>query len=152
MANPHVVEKLVCIPETDKEVEVNRFSQSRKWRELLPKDLRVQMVELGSQHYYVHEPVQIDDGDVVVPVFFYQHRSVVMAKCLPLKIVGIQNGYRLEIAEEEDFRSNIYRSIEVSCFVRTWPNIVLGDGPLKGKHLIEVAGHKLWRVYFLPWS
>lgn len=137
------MEQLVTLPETDIGVPVNRFSQSRKWRECLPKDLRVQMVQLGSSHFYIYEPVQLDSKKVVVPIFFYLDKGIVMSKCLKLqmKTTGNPVPFQMLIAEEEEFSSNIYITVEVSKFMNTFSQIRLSDG----KMLADVVDHKVWR-------
>ncbi|KAH9807795.1 hypothetical protein DFH28DRAFT_1001874 [Melampsora americana] len=47
LSNPEVASHIEFIPESDKGVTVDRYSQSKKWREELPPRLRVPMNELG---------------------------------------------------------------------------------------------------------
>lgn len=84
LANPYVCDHLQFMPElpsiTDK---VDRFAQSRKWREELDRDLRVQMVALPQGHFYLFEPVQLKSKTLVIPEFYYQEGTETFAKCAP---------------------------------------------------------------------
>lgn len=70
LSNPEVAPHIEFFPEKDEGVTVDRFSQSKKWREELPPSLRVPMVVVEGEHFYIYEPTQLEDSRVVVPVFF----------------------------------------------------------------------------------
>ncbi|KAH9820369.1 hypothetical protein DFH28DRAFT_839892, partial [Melampsora americana] len=56
LANPLVSPHLVCLPELPTKEAVNRFAQSKKWREGFDKALRVQMVTHRNKHFFIYEP------------------------------------------------------------------------------------------------
>ncbi|KAG0148750.1 hypothetical protein CROQUDRAFT_692746, partial [Cronartium quercuum f. sp. fusiforme G11] len=144
LSNPHTAPHLVFIPECDKDVVINRFSQSKKWRECLPRQLRSQMVPVGSQHFYIYEPVQLSDGKLVVPVYFYQSKGHVKAKCLPITIQhsSTDASIRLEVSKESAFDSVGALTLDVSRFSRTFDLIRYRDGT----SLQEICGSQLWEV------
>ncbi|KAH9807786.1 hypothetical protein DFH28DRAFT_1137812 [Melampsora americana] len=130
VANPFVIKHLQSIPElpgpTDK---VNRLSQSRKWREELDKDLRVQMVNAPRGHFYLFEPVELNSGKLVIPVFFYQQDNQIFAKCTPARLVyqsgEASNGpqIRVQFRSTSDFNSESLASINVTYFSKVFEDI-----------------------------
>lgn len=82
LANPEVCPNMGFYPDSDCAVTVNQFSQSTKWREGLEVDLRVPMVDVNGEHFYLYEPAQLHDSSLVVPVYFYIENSGLRAKCL----------------------------------------------------------------------
>ncbi|KAI8446222.1 hypothetical protein BY996DRAFT_8458912 [Phakopsora pachyrhizi] len=71
LGNPLVSTCLEFYPEQPAGKNIYKLSQSKKWLQEYPRDLRAQMINVGGKHYYIYEPVQINDGSVVVPMFFY---------------------------------------------------------------------------------
>ncbi|KAI8458054.1 hypothetical protein BY996DRAFT_6411177 [Phakopsora pachyrhizi] len=71
LGNPLVSRCLEFYPEQSAGKNIYKLSQSKKWLQEYPRDLRAQMISVGGKHYYIYEPVQINDGSVVVPMFFY---------------------------------------------------------------------------------
>ncbi|KAI8451342.1 hypothetical protein BY996DRAFT_4555908, partial [Phakopsora pachyrhizi] len=70
LGNPLVSSCLEFYPEQPAGKNIYKLSQSKKWLQEYPRDLRAQMISVGGKHYYIYEPVQINDGSVVVPMFF----------------------------------------------------------------------------------
>ncbi|KAH9807224.1 hypothetical protein DFH28DRAFT_1115281 [Melampsora americana] len=85
LANPIVSPHIVFLPEIS-EGPINRLPRCRKWREEYSPDLLVQMIVLNQTHFYIYEPVQLWTKQLVVPIFFYQEKYRVKAKCLPALI------------------------------------------------------------------
>lgn len=108
---------------------VNRFSQSKKWREGLTAELRVPMVNVGGEHFYVYEPAQLLDMSMVVPVFFYRHGSDLRARCLRATQAGPLS-QSLLIPPEPDFHSSDLLDINVNCLAASFPRIQWADGQL----------------------
>ncbi|KAI8456160.1 hypothetical protein BY996DRAFT_6412618 [Phakopsora pachyrhizi] len=71
LGNPLVSSCLEFYPEQPAGKNIYKLSQSKKWLQEYPRDLRAQMISVGGKHYYIYEPVQINDGSVVVPMLFY---------------------------------------------------------------------------------
>ncbi|KAH9824732.1 hypothetical protein DFH28DRAFT_1077281 [Melampsora americana] len=63
--------------------KVNCLVQSKKWREGLDCDLRVQMVSSKNGHFFLYKPAQLYSQNVVIPIFFYNMDNEVLAKCAP---------------------------------------------------------------------
>lgn len=101
------------------------------------------MTQLGSKHFYIYEPVQLLEGDVVVPVFFFQHNQIMKAKCLKLHTRDEREGVelRMEIEEELEFDSEEYLTIDVADFVHVYKEIKLQDG----RFLSDVVVPEIWR-------
>lgn len=137
---------LAYMPESDKDVVINWFSQSKKWRELLPLDNRVQMVVVRGQHYYVYEPVQLFDFKIVVPCFFYKDVEGVKAKCLTVTMgwSHSDNALVMTLPEEVPFESAGFSTVDVSLFKTVYSEIFLDSG-LK---LMNLSPKVLWRECF----
>ncbi|KAI8443855.1 hypothetical protein BY996DRAFT_6426821 [Phakopsora pachyrhizi] len=80
LGNPLVSSCLEFYPEQPAGKNIYKLSQSKKWLQEYPRDLRAQMISVGGKHYYIYEPVQINDGSVVVPMFFYIKGGKMYAK------------------------------------------------------------------------
>ncbi|KAH9815307.1 hypothetical protein DFH28DRAFT_969339 [Melampsora americana] len=127
LSNPEVCHNIGFLPEIDKSVEVNRFSQSKKWREELQPSLRVPMVEVDGEHFYVYEPAQLVDSLVVLPIFFYKDQVGVRAKCL--KVVADPHGSpNFCVAAEPKFDSEIFLDVDVQTFACSFTRIELQNG------------------------
>ncbi|KAH9810625.1 hypothetical protein DFH28DRAFT_1132026 [Melampsora americana] len=120
---------LVCLPELATHNEpVNRFSQSKKWREDFSKELRVQMVVHRGKHYYIYEPLLTIAEKLVVPAFFYQLAGKTMAKCLPAKLqYEPPSNLQVLVLSEPPFHSTAFQTIEVADFWKPAPEITLED-------------------------
>ncbi|KAH9807690.1 hypothetical protein DFH28DRAFT_1202848, partial [Melampsora americana] len=127
LGNPEVAPHIEFVPENDDGVTVDRYSQSKKWRESLSPSLRVQMVDIEGEHFYIYEPAQLEDSQVVVPVFFYKDDSTVRAKCLEV-VPGCRGSHDFLISEEPAFDSNTFLDIDVQTFATSFLRIQLGDG------------------------
>ncbi|KAH9810402.1 hypothetical protein DFH28DRAFT_932887 [Melampsora americana] len=127
LSNPEVSPHMEFIPEKDVGVTVDRYSQSKKWREDLPQSIRAPMVVVDGQHFYIYEPAQLEDSRVVVPVFFYKDELNLRAKCLEV-VPGCQGSHDFMIAEEPKFDSNIFLDVNVQSFAASFLQIELLNG------------------------
>ncbi|KAH9807600.1 hypothetical protein DFH28DRAFT_938119 [Melampsora americana] len=126
LSNPEVATKIEFFPESDKGVTVDRYSQSKKWREELPPSLRVPMVDVDGQHFYIYEPAQLENARVVVPIFFYKNDlGIVKAKCLEIDSIGPHDYL---IAAESKFDSEVFLDVDVQSFATSFSRIVLWNG------------------------
>jgi hypothetical protein len=60
---------------------IYKLSQSEKWLKHLAPDLRGQMVESDGKQFYIFEPVQLQNLEITVPVFFYTENTHLFSKC-----------------------------------------------------------------------
>lgn len=131
LSNPYVTEHLQFIPELPSQTDkVNRFAQSKKWREDLDRDIRVQMVDSINGHFYLFEPVQLQSKHIVVPIFFYQEGTQTLAKCVPTcqryqKDSQGQPHIQVQFESVQDFDSPSATSINVREFWRVFNAIEL---------------------------
>lgn len=125
LANPYVYKYLTFIPELPTSTKIDRFSQCRKWRELLDPDMRVQMVSINRYHFYLFEPVQLHSKELVIPQFFYQQESSLYAKCCLATVVWPpgQQQPRIEFPGVQSFNSELLKSVPCSSFWRVWNDI-----------------------------
>ncbi|KAI9605646.1 hypothetical protein H4Q26_004011 [Puccinia striiformis f. sp. tritici PST-130] len=65
-----------------------KFSQSNQWLKELAPQQRAQMCEVEDEHYYLFEPVEVDSGLLVVPIFFYSQDTQIFSKCIVPEIKG----------------------------------------------------------------
>lgn len=129
-------------PETDDGVIVDRFSQSKKWREEIPVHLRAPMVHVHDSHWYIYEPTQLSDNRLVLPVLFYKDGVTMRAKCLDISL-GSTGGPDLFVSSEPPFSSNSYLDLDVQLFSTAFPDLVLRDG----RRWVEVPGQRLLRMF-----
>ncbi|KAH9809499.1 hypothetical protein DFH28DRAFT_1133401 [Melampsora americana] len=127
LGNPHVAPHIEFLPESDDGVTVDRYSQSKKWRECLSRDIRPQMVDIEGEHFYIYEPAQLEDSRVVVPVIFYKDDSTVRAKCLEV-VPGSRGSHDFLISEEPVFDCETFLDIDVQTFATSFLRIKLGNG------------------------
>lgn len=130
MANPLVNKHLVYVPELAQNATINRLSQSRKWRERLDPDLRVQMVSCGSKQWYLHEPIQLDNKKIVIPQFFYQSNGCLLSKCVLVTLSPLDEEGRttIEFPAECSFDSVDVFVVPVNDFVKGLDDILYNDG------------------------
>ncbi|KAI8460603.1 hypothetical protein BY996DRAFT_6409263 [Phakopsora pachyrhizi] len=86
LGNALVSSFLEFYPEQSDGKHIYKLSQSKKWLHEYPRDLRGQMISVGGKHYYIYEPVQLNDGSVVVPMFFYIRGDKMYAKTCKLNV------------------------------------------------------------------
>ncbi|KAH9808088.1 hypothetical protein DFH28DRAFT_1198469 [Melampsora americana] len=163
LANPYVVDFLEFIPELpDATSKVHRLSQSKKWREELDEDIRVQMVEQGNTHFYLYELVQLQSKKIVIPFYFYKSGDQVLAKCVYAVQHFVKEGraskIRTEFKSVSGFDSPSFSTINVNTFWRNFDQIKLPDGQLmkgycsevmyaqQGADFIEVPFINPWRI------
>lgn len=127
LSNPEVAPHIEFFPEKDEGVTVDRFSQSKKWREELPPSLRVPMVVVEGEHFYIYEPTQLEDSRVVVPVFFYKDELSIRAKCLEV-LTGGQGSHDFLIPAEPKFDSDRLLDVNVQTFATSFLRIELWNG------------------------
>ncbi|KAH9812927.1 hypothetical protein DFH28DRAFT_1129296 [Melampsora americana] len=140
LGNPYVRDHLEFIPELPhKTSEINRFSQSKQWREELPRDLRVQMVDTANGHFYLYEVVQLYSKRIVVPIFFFKSGTEIMAKCVFAKLIhcggssDMGPGIKIDYQSVSDFNSESLSTINVNTFWKIFDDIELRPGePIKG--------------------
>ncbi|KAH9820701.1 hypothetical protein DFH28DRAFT_1194770 [Melampsora americana] len=160
LGNPLVSPHLVFIPEAVDDEPVNHLSQSKKWREEYPRDLRVPMIEHNSFHYYIYEPLQLLSGERVVPIHFYQQKGVIFSKSFKLfdQPSELDTGLKLSIPEEEDWNSENYEIISADQFYCPYPNLELSDGLMlkdfcsntlfqpDGENILSIPLPNPWRI------
>ena len=88
MANPQVYSKLEFYPIDPEGLDVYKLSQSKKWREELPVEIRVQMVAISGKHFYIYKPTQLLNGSLVIPIFFFSLHGELYAKCIRPRTTG----------------------------------------------------------------
>lgn len=46
------------------------------------------MVASGGQHFFLHEPVQLSDKNIVIPQFFFKYKGQLMARVARAKVMA----------------------------------------------------------------
>ncbi|KAI9624088.1 hypothetical protein KEM48_009166 [Puccinia striiformis f. sp. tritici PST-130] len=91
LANPLVVNHMEFVPHDPQGHNIHSLYQSTKWREDLPRNLRVPMVTHGGKHFYIYEPVGLvprqGDSAIVVPIFFFKQGGKLYSKCIKPKYI-----------------------------------------------------------------
>ncbi|CAH7687836.1 hypothetical protein PPACK8108_LOCUS22686 [Phakopsora pachyrhizi] len=128
LGNPLVSSFLEFYPEQSAGKNIYKLSQSKKWLQEYPRDLRAQMISVGGKHYYIYEPVQINDGSVVVPMFFYIKGGKMYAKACKLKFSVISSAeVKIFISWNRDFYSDDIKEIVGEDFLRPYAEILVSD-------------------------
>lgn len=120
---------------------VYKFSQSVKWREELPEDIRVQMVVVLGKHFYIYEPTQLLDGSLVIPIFFYSAHGELYAKCIRPCTSGVvsKDNVKLLIPNHLPYRSEHLLSVKCSDFNRIYSEILIN-----GFMVERLYGNCIW--------
>jgi hypothetical protein len=131
-----VNELLEFYPHDSKGVDIFASYQSSKWREVLSRESRVQMVAVGAKHYYIYEPVSLKrhNPQLVIPIFFYQQQGLIYAKCVIPKIVykhptpaGLVD-FAVTIPHGLEYQSHLLMEIPVSEFDLACSELSAPDG------------------------
>jgi hypothetical protein len=102
------------------------------------------MVESNQKHFYLFEPVQLKNYNIIIPIFFYNQNGALLAKCYRplLKCNSNHSTVEIHIATNPDqisYDSDALESLSVDEFSLTYGEIALKNG-LK---LIECCGDKI---------
>ncbi|KAI8453744.1 hypothetical protein BY996DRAFT_6414440 [Phakopsora pachyrhizi] len=159
LGNPLVSSCLEFYPEQSAGKNICKLSQSKKWLQEYPRDLRAQMISVGGKHYYIYELVQINDGSVVVPMFFYIKGGKMYAKACKLNFSVISSAeVNIFIGWNRDFYSDEIKEIVGEDFLRPYAEILVSDRILlaskcrnilheytpEGKEIIQLPNP--WRI------
>ncbi|KAH9808345.1 hypothetical protein DFH28DRAFT_910246 [Melampsora americana] len=131
LANPYVTEHLDFMPSLpNKGTRISCLAQSKKWREGLDADLRVQMVKQDNGHFYLQEPVQLSAQRIVIPSYFYRSGNEVLAKCVYAHLKWENPNLRIEFQHISDFDSELFTTVNVNTFWKEFDRIEMRDGRL----------------------
>ncbi|KAI8460242.1 hypothetical protein BY996DRAFT_8498525 [Phakopsora pachyrhizi] len=159
LGNPLVSKFVEFYPELANGKNIYKLAQSEKWIHLYPRNLRPQMISFGGKQYYIYEPVQLIDGNVVVPVFFYTKGGKMYAKTCKLNVSIDSSEYvNISICWNKDFFSPDTTEIFEEDFWRPYNEILFSDRILlatkcrnilyeitsEGKEIIQLPNQ--WRV------
>ncbi|CAH7670278.1 hypothetical protein PPACK8108_LOCUS4994 [Phakopsora pachyrhizi] len=111
--------------------DIYKFSQSAKWLHQHPRDLRVQMINVGDKSYYIYEPAQLKDGNVVVPIYFYIKGGIMFAKVCKLNVFVLSSSeVQISIFGDLDFYASDLKEIMAQDFLKPYIEIKAHDGRL----------------------
>ncbi|KAI8459779.1 hypothetical protein BY996DRAFT_6409904 [Phakopsora pachyrhizi] len=128
LGNPLVSKCVEFYPELSNGKNIYKLAQSEKWLHQYPRNLRAQMISVGGKHYYIYEPVQLIDGNVVVPVFFYTKGGKIYAKACKLNVSIDSSEYvNISICWNLDFFSPDTTEIFEEDFWRPYNEILFSD-------------------------
>ncbi len=86
MANPRVRPHLHFYPE-DAGKTVNEYWHARHWHEVADPSLVTPMAVVKNTHFFVYEPIILNNGLVVIPYRWFLHRGSITARAWPLRAV-----------------------------------------------------------------
>ncbi|KAI8449483.1 hypothetical protein BY996DRAFT_8689821 [Phakopsora pachyrhizi] len=159
LGNPLVSKFVEFYPELSNGKNIYKLSQSEKWLHQFPRNLRAQMISVGGKQFYIYEPVQLIDGNVVVPVFFYTKGGKIYAKACKLNVsIDSSEDVNISICWNLDFFSPDTTEIFGEDFWRPYNEILFSDRILlaikcrnilheitsEGKEIIQLPNP--WRV------
>ncbi|KAH9821274.1 hypothetical protein DFH28DRAFT_923682 [Melampsora americana] len=106
LANPYVMDHLEFIPTLpNSNCKINCLVQSKKWREGLDRNLRVQMVSSPNGHFFLYEPAQLYSQKIVIPIFFYKMDNEVLANSNHFGISEMRGGDFMEVPLKNPWRA-----------------------------------------------
>ncbi|KAI8449513.1 hypothetical protein BY996DRAFT_6418393 [Phakopsora pachyrhizi] len=159
LGNPLVSKFVEFYPELSNGKNIYKLAQSEKWLHQFPRNLRAQMISVGGRQFYIYEPVQLIDGNVVVPVFFYTKGGKIYAKACKLNVsIDSSEDVNISICWNLDFFSPDTTEIFGEDFWRPYNEILFSNRILlatkcrnilheitsEGKEIIQHSN--LWRV------
>ncbi|CAH7673658.1 hypothetical protein PPACK8108_LOCUS8542 [Phakopsora pachyrhizi] len=131
LGNPLVKKYLEFYPEESKGENIYKFSQSAKWLHQYPRDLRVQMIKVGDKSYYIYEPAQLKDGNVVVPIYFYIKGGIMFSNVCKLNVFVLSSSeLQISISGDLDFYASDLKEIKAQDFLKSYIKIKAHDGRL----------------------
>ncbi|KAH9807003.1 hypothetical protein DFH28DRAFT_918134 [Melampsora americana] len=129
LANPKVAEYVQFYPQVCSDGLVREFTNGDKWLSGLEKDLRAPMVHTRHGHFYLYEPVQLNNGKVVAPTHFYYFDKILTAKVLPVEIKEFPNSSCfMRIPQEQHLRD--MDSVAVQNFLVPFDKMTTSKGCL----------------------
>ncbi|KAI8449373.1 hypothetical protein BY996DRAFT_8407206 [Phakopsora pachyrhizi] len=133
LGNPIVAKYLDFYPKNSEGENIYKLSQCEKWLHQYPRDLRAQMIRVGDQSFYIYEPAQIIDRNVVVPLYFYNKGNKLWAKVCKLNVLVLPSSLvELSISGDLNFYSSNMKEIMAEEFLKPYHEITFNDGrPLK---------------------
>ncbi|KAI8461540.1 hypothetical protein BY996DRAFT_8404742, partial [Phakopsora pachyrhizi] len=159
LGNPLVSKFVEFYPELSNGKNIYKLSQSEKRLHQFPRNLRAQMISVGGKQFYIYEPVQLIDGNLVVPVFFYTKGGKIYAKACKLNVsIDSSEDVNISICWNLDFFSPDTTEIFGEDFWRPYNEILFSDRILlaikcrnilheitsEGKEIIQLPNP--WRV------
>ncbi|KAJ7294046.1 hypothetical protein C8J57DRAFT_1042339 [Mycena rebaudengoi] len=100
MSNPKVRPHLQFYPEdTGKMLEEAR--QGKRWLEEIPSEQTTPMARIGTQDYFIHEPIMLTDGTCCVPIRWFMRGQKLVAKCWGLEVLVTDAGQKWRVVEVE---------------------------------------------------
>ncbi|OAV86715.1 hypothetical protein PTTG_29760 [Puccinia triticina 1-1 BBBD Race 1] len=129
MLNPYVTRHLEYYPHDPCGDPIDSLYQSFKWREDLPRDVRVQMVyknfKKQVKHFYIYEPTRLISGQVVIPTFFYKAQGKLYAKCCVPEYETNKSGkgFKLIIPKDIKFSDSKQQVVDIMEFDEMYSEI-----------------------------
>ncbi|EFP81051.1 uncharacterized protein PGTG_07303 [Puccinia graminis f. sp. tritici CRL 75-36-700-3] len=144
LMNPLVASHLEFVPEEAHGYNIFKLSQSSKWLKDFKSDLRVQMVESNTKHFYLFEPVQLESYKIVIPIFFYTENGALFTKCYKPTIKTNPDHSAVEIHLATNPTEIPYDDITLQTLSVKKLSVIYQDIKLKnGLKLSECCGNNL---------
>ncbi|KAJ7435966.1 hypothetical protein B0H11DRAFT_2256623 [Mycena galericulata] len=100
MSNPKVRPHLSFYPE-DNGKGLDEARQGTRWLNELPDEETTPMARIGTQDYFIHEPVMLSDGRVCMPFRWFMRGKILFAKCWDLEVVNSDSGQHWRVIQRE---------------------------------------------------
>jgi hypothetical protein len=131
--NPLVAPHLEFLPEETHGLNVYKLSQSAKWLKHTKSHLRVQMVASNQKHFYLFEPVQLKNHEIVIPIYFYAQNGARLTKVYRPVLKANSDHSTVEIhaatnPDEIPYDNSNLESLSVDEFSQTYSEITLKNG------------------------
>ncbi|KAI8450839.1 hypothetical protein BY996DRAFT_8688860 [Phakopsora pachyrhizi] len=130
-------------PENSKGENIYKLSQCEKWLHQYPRDLQAQMIRVGDQSFYIYEPAQIIDRNVVVPLYFYNKGNKLWAKVCKLNVLVLPSSLvELSISGDLNFYSSNMKEIMAEEFLKPYHEITFNNG----RTLKSICRNELYEI------
>ncbi|KAA1130767.1 hypothetical protein PGTUg99_014683 [Puccinia graminis f. sp. tritici] len=132
VANPQVSPVIDYYPQQANGQNIYKLSQSAKWLSDLEPSCRAPMYRSSGGDWYLYEPVQMKNDEVLMPVFFFQLAGEMHSKCAvpDYTPVGDGNQLRMTFPAGIPFGCESLRTVKVSDFDYNYSEITDAEGQL----------------------
>jgi hypothetical protein len=100
MSNPKVRPHLRFYPEDSGKV-LEEARQGKRWLEEIPPEKTTPMVRIGTQDYYIYEPVMLRDGAFRMPFRWFVRGKILFAKCWDMEVINGDDGRYWRVSQRE---------------------------------------------------
>lgn len=120
--------------------------QSDRWLHELPADLTTPMIRQKSGDYYIHEPALLDDGNLWMPIRWFERNGDLFFKSWKMTKASVDSKDGWWVEQESEYEH------AASCLLKNFPSLVI-DHPhygfpspseIHGMYRISLSIHQIF--------